>query len=1021
MGACLTNVEAAEFAGGGLSESRNAEVERHLESCRACLGAVARTASVLMQVDAKSPALEPTVASPAQLEADAAPLQLDPGATAGRYRIARKLGSGGMGTVYLADDPALERKVAIKVLRGDRSASRSLRARLLREAHAMARLAHPHVVSVYDVGLLGEDVFIVMEYVDGVTLREWLAPKEGARPSLERVLDAFVDAGRGLMEAHASGLVHRDFKPDNVLIAVDARARVSDFGLAEPITGAVDGDGALAGTPAYMAPEQWRGDEASTTSDVYSFAVSLFEATQGERPFTGQSLDDLRENVLAGRMRPWRRPVPSWLKRLLVRALSVEPAARPSLAGLVERIARRKARGRAWLAGAAAATTLAIVAGAWLVEPRIECRAAARRLDGAWDASRRQAVRAAFVASGARLIDERFAAVERALDGYAREWAALDEQVCRATRVDHAQSDELYDLRMECLAQRRRELAAFTELLTHADAQLVDDAPSAAARLSRLDDCSDVATLTAPVREPKDPAVRKQVDEARAQVARAKALNISGRYLEGRAAASEAVREARAIGYAPVEAEALSRLADAESLNAHDDEGARLFEATVEAAERGRHDAVRVHAMSELVLVVGSQQRRFTEGHQYARQAAAILDRLGDLNGDAAAKLAMNVGLLDATEGKLEDAERELRRALALGEALRPPDARVVALALANLAIAVDGRGQHEQAIELDRRAASIFESFVGPHHPVLATTLNNLGGVQYLAHHCRDSLASSERALAIREVALEPDHPDWVRSLVYVGVAWDCLGEHRKAMEYFERALPAAQKAGPMLETLVVVNLAEGNANLGEFTLALKHAQRALELRRQTLGDAKERIAGDERLVGEQLLHLQRLAEAEKYLVEAKDALTRARGPEPEELGLVRADLGWLRMQQRRPADALKEFERARAIVAAATSEDSIALVDSLRGIGLARIELHQAEHAVAPLERAYQLESGAEGNEEERAKVAFPLARALWDAQRDRARARSLATSALAILSRSPADGDEVARIRAWLATRE
>jgi tetratricopeptide (TPR) repeat protein/predicted Ser/Thr protein kinase len=1037
MPACPSEDELSGFVGGRLSRARRGEVEGHLDGCRGCLGTVARIASALVQRGARaSPiALEATMlspdAGPPRLDSSVdssrpATLKLEPGASAGRYRILRKLGAGGMGTVYLADDPALERKVAIKVLRSDRAAaldaviaavvlSGSLRARLLREAHAMARLSHRNVVAVHDVGLFDDDVFIVMEYIDGVTLREWLA---GPRSRDER-LRVLADAGRGLVAAHAAGLVHRDFKPDNVLMA-DARPLVCDFGLAQRLErgGNGDGDPAFAGTPAYMAPEQLRGGDASVASDAFSFAVTLYEAMEGERPFAGQTVREHRDNVLANRMRPFRRATPRWLKRLILHALASDPTARPSMAWIVERIDRHVTRRPVWLVAAAAAAIVAVVGASALLRPVLECRGVARRLNGIWDANVKHEVRAAFLASGARLADERYNAVARVLDDHARAWAELDQQVCTATRVRHEQSDELYDLRMVCLGQRLQELAAFTDLLRHADASMVAEAANGATRLARLDECSDVIALQGPVRAPKDPALRRRIDEARSHIARAKALELGGRYAAAQAAASGAVDQARAIGYAPLEAEALLELATVEKLSGHYGESERIYQAASEAADRGRDDAVRVAAASDMVEVAGVYQPHHAEAHRWARQAAAILERLDDNRGEPAATLAMNVGLLANAEGQLDEAERQLRSTLALWEKLQPPNPRAVATALYALAKVVDNRGKHEQAIELGRRAAAFFESTLGPHHPMLANVLHNIGVAQARLSHYREALASYERALAIHEATLEPDHPDVIGALINLASIHVYLGEQQEAVAIYERALPGARKGGPVLEALLDFDFAEAKAELGDAARALELGRRALELRRQALGPGDFATGRAALMVGVQLLNLRRLAEAEPYLVEAQQVIVRARGPEDEALGEVYDVLGDLRLAQKRAGDAVQAFERARAIKVARLGADNLALAPSLRGIGRAWLELRNPERARAPLESALELESSAKAAEEDRALSSYLLAQALWDTRHDRPRARQLAAEAMAIYARYPADQDEAARARTWLA---
>ncbi|MCA9650308.1 MAG: protein kinase, partial [Myxococcales bacterium] len=249
----------------------------------------------------------------------------------GRYRLVRKLGEGGMGVVHLAHDDQLDRPVALKILRpGGNGDSR----RLLREARSMARLSHPHIAAVYDVGTEGQDVYVAMEFVEGPTLRSWL---DGSPPWPQR-FDVLVQAARGLTAAHAAGVTHRDFKPDNVIVGTDGRARVLDFGLAKlaPRTaGRTDEStdtqwGAIVGTPRYMAPEQLRTQPAGPEADQFAFCVTAYEVAYGRRPFAGEVFADVAVSVLT---QPPAEPpadaeVPEALWPVLRQGLQVDPAQR---------------------------------------------------------------------------------------------------------------------------------------------------------------------------------------------------------------------------------------------------------------------------------------------------------------------------------------------------------------------------------------------------------------------------------------------------------------------------------------------------------------------------------------------------------------------------------------------------------------------------------------------------------------------------------------------------------------------
>ncbi len=373
----------------------------------------------------------------------------------GRYRIVRILGEGGMGVVYLAMDPKLDRKVAIKVLR------QAGHERLLREGQAIAKLRHPNVVGVYDVGEHGDALFIAMEHVPGGTLGEWLREPRAWRDVLAR----FTAAGRGLAAAHAADLVHRDFKPDNVLLDGD-RVVVTDFGLAraEARASMPSGDlsltqtGSLLGTPSYMSPEQLGGKPIDARSDQFSFAVAVWEALFGTRPYDPpgappRTIDELRRNVLERSIAAPTRKLPATIVRALRRALDRAPDARhPSMDALLD--ALRPPRRRApWIAGGVALVGVA-AAGVVVTRDRAstgpDCDAAAATIDGAWNRD----ARAAYLAVPG---DPALAAEDAAwFDDVATTWKTTRTAVCRDRRLDtehRAQAES-------CLEEARAALVA---------------------------------------------------------------------------------------------------------------------------------------------------------------------------------------------------------------------------------------------------------------------------------------------------------------------------------------------------------------------------------------------------------------------------------------------------------------------------------------------------------------------------------------------------------------------------------
>jgi serine/threonine protein kinase len=352
QGACVDDEELALFVDGAAEAGLRAAIETHLDGCAACRTLV----SELARADPSDPALEATL--PGRGEARNLPDSV------GRYRVTGPLGMGASGVVLSAYDPELDRALAIKLLRSgvaraDEAAE--ARERLQREARAMARVAHPHVVAVYDVGTFGDQVFVAMELVQGPTLRAALAvgPRQVAA-----TIALFAQAGAGLSAAHQAGLVHRDFKPDNVLVGRDGRVRVTDFGLASvharspraedemldsgvrALNVSLTVSGVALGTPRYMAPEQHAGASVDARADQFAFSVALYEALSGQHPFPARSYGELRASVMAGKLAPSSsfRALPRHVRACLRRGLAVRAEDRyPSMDALLEALQDERA------------------------------------------------------------------------------------------------------------------------------------------------------------------------------------------------------------------------------------------------------------------------------------------------------------------------------------------------------------------------------------------------------------------------------------------------------------------------------------------------------------------------------------------------------------------------------------------------------------------------------------------------------------------------------------------------------
>ncbi len=399
---CFDDNIAVELFEGSLSPELEREVEAHAARCSDCRQLLAELA--------RSPSLAGV--SPTIPAAGDAHIDLNQGDKVGRFSVLYRIGHGGMGVVFAAYDPKLDRKVALKLIRSTEDSSvtpEEAQARLLREAQAIAQQSHPNVISVYDVGTYKSEVYIAMELVEGQTLAQWL--RQWKRPWRD-VVNKFLEAGEALAAAHGSGLAHRDFKPDNVLVGHDERVRVMDFGLARSLfydlpSGdelvnpafrvSVNGvselnrtltrTGALLGTPRYMAPEQYLGGEADARSDQFSFCVALFEALYGIHPFSGNTAKKLAENPDTEPLGPPHNSVPRWLHRALLRGLEREPARRyPSMRALLPALRPpRVQRSRVWVAPVAVLGVALLAVGAYAWKIRLDRQHAWEEVQSARD------------------------------------------------------------------------------------------------------------------------------------------------------------------------------------------------------------------------------------------------------------------------------------------------------------------------------------------------------------------------------------------------------------------------------------------------------------------------------------------------------------------------------------------------------------------------------------------------------------------------------------------------------------
>ncbi len=525
-----------------------------IEEVRALHPALAIELTRLLSVHDRSSASTSPLTKAVWKAADTALDHDRAGEKIGRFRLLDRIGQGGMGVVYSAFDSELDRRVAVKLIRSAQP-NPAERARMLREARAMARLSHPNVVTVFEAGTMGDEVFVAMEYVKGPTLRAWA--RDSARAWRE-VLAVYVEAANGLAAAHAAGLVHRDFKPDNVLVGPDRRPRVLDFGLARPPTqtdraassscmpvsesGIYSADhtasiriprhvvtqtGAVLGTPGYMAPEQIAGRRLDHRSDQFAFCVSLYEALYGARPFHGATVAELFTRVAVGNFDPPPPDsrVPGWLRSVLLRGLQPDPEDRwPSMEQLIVQL--RSDPARRWRRGAAAVVgicvlSIAVWGGTLLAgHEAVVCSDAARHLGDVWGETRR-------VELTDTLPTETIRAVMPVIERYADSWIDAHTEACEATRVHGEQSSEMLDRRMHCLTRKKREFAVLVDALAEADAAAVSNAEPRARALSPVAACADPEFLATQRTESPETAARLHSQQMREELALAKSCLIA--------------------------------------------------------------------------------------------------------------------------------------------------------------------------------------------------------------------------------------------------------------------------------------------------------------------------------------------------------------------------------------------------------------------------------------------------------------------------------------------------------------
>ncbi len=955
--ACPDENVLGEFARGGMPTEQRADVETHLDACETCCEVVSELTRIFASAfgaddEPAEPSvddMESTVGEGPRRSTDwGGDLRLPEGAKLGRYVVLRAIGAGAMGIVYSAYDPQLDRKVALKLLRRtvgqtlDGTTTQSGRnRRLLREAQALARLSHPGVITVHDVGTFEDQVFLAMEFVEGGTLTAWLA----ARPrGWREVLRVFRQAGEGLAAAHEAGLVHRDFKPDNVLIHGDGRAVVTDFGLARPLSrgsepeqtleaSLVDGSlpsgsgsnsalgetltrtGALVGTPAYMAPEQLDARRCDAQSDQFGFCVALYEGLYGERPFAARDLMTLISAVFEGRVRPPAkgRQVPRWLRRGVLRGLRVSPADRHPDMGALLMALRPPALG-SWR-GVATMGVLSAVAGAGAVamsttstpEPAVAyCDDVAAKLDGIWDEAARTRVRDAFTQTGLSFADDAATRVTQRLDEYAGRWVEAQTDACRS-QVEGREPDSVVALRMTCLARRKSTLAAMGRALGQADADTVMRAVEAVQQLPGLHGCQDAGALGRGL-PPVPEAEAGVVDRVQGLISESLALRILGKADQARLLAEEADALASSLEYGPTRAEAKIELATAQEEAGAIGPAETTTHQALELAVVHHHDEVIAQAAVELAQIEGGRMGMPKVVMRWSRLGLAALDALGGERPHLRAGLNAALGNAQSRAGDLDGAIATLREVLVLRERNWGVDHYSVAEPLTALARAYSRQGDHAESVRLIERARVVLHDTYGEQHPHYGAVLQNLGTTHFVHGHYLEALEIYRESYRLLEQTLGSKHPS-VAVLAYnVGTTLGFVERYDDAMLEVERA---------------------------------KNIENAIH------GSESTVAATSWALVGEVRLRAGRLDEAETAIRKAISITTAVAAHDARRLANYRSQLGLVLVRQGRIQSARELLTEALRVQRQEVGDPSIEVAESTGRLAL--VELADGRIAAA------------------------------------------------------------------------
>ncbi len=997
----MSEARIAAYLRGELSQADRADVEAAMDADPQWLGVLALLAA---EQDLDAGSTSASQGSTVDRLDRQFSSRLHPGQRVGRFEVSRPLGRGGMGSVYAAYDPQLDREVALKILHASRASEQP---QLLSEARALAQVNHPHVITVHDVGRWEQRVFLAMELLDGDTLRQWRSERTRDWRS---VLEVYIDVAGGLAAAHAAGIVHRDVKPSNVMITPSGRVVLVDFGLAVEQDGrrtsprsepeaAATGAPNRAGTPAYMAPEQLRGEPSTSASDQFSLCIALHEALTGALP------DASCEAGRASGFEPCPR-VPRRILRAVGRGLSPQVADRHrSMEALIEAL-RRAGNTPLWPVGLGVTAGLLGLA-LWprdANEPG-RCTGADAELARVWVPSRRDAVARQLRAPGGAWSDRVAETTLSRLDAYASSWLIAHADACQAEGDD----DVRLGARMLCLDRRLRKLDVLLDVFEAGGSDVVVHAVQAADALPAIEDCGQAETLAR-----DGVAGDPQAESIRDRLAYAEVLRESASLDEAEQTAHEALEDTMPRRDASLEAEARLVLGWIEHDQGRYEAAEEQLRLALAAATVSRNDLAVSKALHRLAWVVGYKLGRHEDGRDLCDRAEAWSTRLRGVDVQAAS-LALSRGWIEHDAANFDAALAHFERAASRARQASPSNAEAtydLGLALNGIGSAQLARGDLEAAESAFDSAASLLGARLGAEHPRVAQVLNNRASMLRALGRPEEALEVLESTLHAFVDAYGPEHVVVGHSEANIAVVLNDMARYEGGIEHANEAIRILSTINGEDHPLVAKSFAlRGDAQLGAGRLveAERDFHRALSIETQVLGPEHPSIGITASNLSIVYDRMGRIEEAVEHQEQALRILEASYGAQGDLVATGRMNLAFLERRRGRYARSLELYEQALEHVS------DLSRGIALLGTGEAYLLVGRTQDAVETLRDAVEFLKDRPPALGSRGEGLFLLAQAYWTLDQ-RAESKALAEQAVDVLL-AEEDPELVLEVRRWL----